>query len=305
MPSFILSKDSTPSSSELWRHEIGRCDDTDFGAEFAQQVNIRSRHAAMAISPQIATVKTFGSFLCRSIDKASSKACVGCSCLPSPALMTEAFICGAMDFGMPYSAWRMTSASMPIASRSEHRIQKGFALLGRAVLDGIFTTSAPRRLAAISNEVRVRSRAQKRLTIVLPLSFEDFFSAGGLFAYVAERLRMARYRRPKGFRYQADGVAAESELGQLARNYNDDTGRLTTLDIKCEYGPMKRKKPHRNRRRIRKSGSTAGSGGIFLRSRMANCKSSAHRAGALGWQAGADFGAPCCRAAISVCRHMR
>ena len=88
--------------------------------------------------------------------KASSRAWVGCPWRPSPALTTAASIHPAMRCGTPAAECRTTIASMPIASM----------VLTVSSRDSPFFTDDPptvkvivsalKRLAAVSNERRVR-----------------------------------------------------------------------------------------------------------------------------------------------------
>ena len=105
----------------------------------------------------------------------SSRACVGCSCLPSPALITfEAMRC-PRNCAAPDAPWRITTMSMRIASR--------FLAVSTSVSPfdtdepeaATFTVSAERRFSANSKEMRVRVEASKnRLTMVLPRSAGTF-----------------------------------------------------------------------------------------------------------------------------------
>ena len=115
----------------------------------------------------------------RRIVKASSSACVGCSCVPSPALTIEppihpecASVCGA-----PLAPCRMTTASAPIASRVS---AVSFRLSPLETLEPLalkLMTSAESRLAAASNEIRVRvESSKKRLTTVRPRSVGSFLT---------------------------------------------------------------------------------------------------------------------------------
>ena len=109
------------------------------------------------MSPTIATRQpsSDGPRWRRSVN-ASSSACVGCSWRPSPAFTTLADVHDATRCGAPAAEWRTTIASMPIASivcTVSSRLSPFFT-------DDVATekviVSAPRRLAAVSNERRVR-----------------------------------------------------------------------------------------------------------------------------------------------------
>src|SRR5689334_13440662 len=110
----------------------------------------------------------------------SSRPCVGCEWRPSPALTT--CTCGAqccaMRYGAPLSEWRTTNMSACIADRLaivSSRLSP-LAVLERAM--SRLMTSADRRLAAISNVVRVRVDAsKKRLNTLLPRSSGTFLTS--------------------------------------------------------------------------------------------------------------------------------
>ena len=86
----------------------------------------------------------------------SSRAWVGCSWRPSPALTTAASIHEAILCGAPAQRWRTTIASTPIASmvRTVSRRLSPFPTAELAAVNDI--VSAVRRLAAVSNDRRVR-----------------------------------------------------------------------------------------------------------------------------------------------------
>ena len=114
---------------------------------------------------------------CFHIVNASSSAWVGCSWVPSPALTTLdrtqpewASRCGA-----PLAPWRTTTASAPIASSVSAVSLRLSPLLRLEPLAEKLMTSALSRLAAASNEIRVRVESSKnRLTTVRPRSAGSF-----------------------------------------------------------------------------------------------------------------------------------
>ncbi len=107
-------------------------------------------------SPMIVTVRPSSVFFRSRIVKRSRRACVGCSWAPSPALITARVRRFARKAGAPAQGWRTTIRSACIASMflAVSRSVSPFAALLPAV--EMFTTSAESRLAASSNEVRVR-----------------------------------------------------------------------------------------------------------------------------------------------------
>ena len=114
------------------------------------------------------------------IVKASSSACVGCSCVPSPALTTPAEIqpLVASVCGAPEAPWRISTASAPIACRVCAVACSDSPLLTDDPFAEKLMTSAERRFAAASNEMRVRvESSKKRLTTVLPRSVGSFLTS--------------------------------------------------------------------------------------------------------------------------------
>ena len=108
---------------------------------------------------------------------ASSSACVGCSWVPSPALTTEARTHPelASRCGAPLAPWRQTTASQPIASSVSAVSLSDSPLDSDEPLAEKLMTSAERRLAAASKEMRVRVESSKnRLTTVRPRSAGSF-----------------------------------------------------------------------------------------------------------------------------------
>ncbi len=108
---------------------------------------------------------------------ASSSACVGCSWVPSPALTTLDFDQPALASrcGAPEAQWRTTTASAPIASRVSEVSLRLSPLDSDEPFAEKLMTSAESRLAAASNEMRVRVLSSKnRLTTVRPRSAGSF-----------------------------------------------------------------------------------------------------------------------------------
>ena len=94
--------------------------------------------------------------------KASSSACVGCSCAPSPALTMLARQMRANWCGAPADEWRITMQSGDIASRLRAVSSKVSPFVTLEVEALTLIESADNRLAAISNEVRCASKARRR-----------------------------------------------------------------------------------------------------------------------------------------------
>ena len=152
----------------------------------------------------------------RRIVKASSRACVGCSWVPSPALTTLertqpllASRCGA-----PEAPCRMTTASAPIASRVSAVSLRLSPLETLEPLAEKLMTSADSRLAAASNEIRVRVESSKnRLTTVRPRSVGSFLIGRSARDRARRRCRgSAGRRRGSGRRRTADGASWAGHL---------------------------------------------------------------------------------------------
>ncbi len=121
------------------------------------------------MSPQMTTVCPSILPLCARMVEASSSAWVGCSCWPSPPLTTAALMYLVSSSAEPACAWRITTMSGAIASRLVAVSMRVSPLVVEDADAVKLMPSADRRLAAISNEVRVRVEAsRKRLMTVLP-----------------------------------------------------------------------------------------------------------------------------------------
>src|SRR5262245_57639214 len=106
---------------------------------------------------------------------ASSSAWVGCSCAPSPALITAALTTFAIWCGAPDDEWRMTIASGAIACKFSAVSINVSPLTTLEVEAEMLMASADRRFAAISKLVRVRVEAsKKRLMMVFPRNVGTF-----------------------------------------------------------------------------------------------------------------------------------
>src|SRR5574339_518621 len=110
----------------------------------------------------------------------SSSPCVGCEWRPSPALITCscAFTWRAIRNGAPEDSWRTTKISACIADRLDTVSSSDSPLVAEDTEMFRLMTSADRRLAAISNVVRVRVEGSKnRLNTLLPRSSGTFFTS--------------------------------------------------------------------------------------------------------------------------------
>ena len=126
-----------------------------------------------AMSPQIATFSPSIRPFSRRMVSVSSRPWVGCSCMPSPALITAQSTFRESNFTPPEALWRMTMTSGFMAFSViavSIRVSPFFTL---EAATGMFTTSAPSRFAAISKLDMVRVEfSKKRLMTVL------FFRSG-------------------------------------------------------------------------------------------------------------------------------
>ena len=130
------------------------------------------------MSPQIATSSPARLPRRRRMVSASSSAWVGCSWLPSPALITAQSTFCDNRFTAPESGWRTTITSGRMAFSVAAVSSSVSPFLIALVATDMLTTSAPRRFAASSKEVRVRVEVSKnRLMTVRPCSSESFLSA--------------------------------------------------------------------------------------------------------------------------------
>src|SRR5712664_962963 len=150
-----------------------------------------TRLCAMSPTMEI-TLPWSGPSFSRSV-RASSKAWVGCSCAPSPALITLARTARATARGAPAAGWRTTSTSAPIASRLRTVSWRDSPLITLEASFWKLSTSAPRACAATSKELRVRVEASKKsVTTVRPGSS----SCRGARPFPARAAARSRLKRP-------------------------------------------------------------------------------------------------------------
>ena len=159
---------------------------------------------------------------------ASSSAWVGCSWVPSPAFTTLPRIQCDSRCGAPLAQCRHTTASLPIASRVSAVSLSDSPLLTLEPLAEKLMTSADSRLAATSNEVRVRVESSKnRLTTVRPRSVGSFLmlrptSAASMSAAVSRTSSASsRVRSPAESRWRfieaSSALAAVCVAAQVGR----------------------------------------------------------------------------------------
>ena len=133
----------------------------------------------LMISPTIAMV--FPSMFpskCSISVKRSSNACVGWAWFPAPALITGVICIFAKMLGASFFSWRIMTPSGSIAQRFAKVSSRLSPFLVEEREGSRCTTAAPRRLAATSNELRVRVEGSKN-SVISSLSFS---SCGGLCA---------------------------------------------------------------------------------------------------------------------------
>ena len=108
------------------------------------------------MSPTMATWRPARLPSRRRIVYESSSAWVGCSCQPSPALITDASTQLATRCGAPEDECRTTIASTPMASIVRAVSRRDSPLFTEDELTLKLIVSADSRFAAVSNESRVR-----------------------------------------------------------------------------------------------------------------------------------------------------
>ena len=156
-----------------------------------------------AMSPQMATVSPPTSPKARRRLNRSSRAWVGCSCRPSPALTTaQPTFCDSRA-AAPDAPCRTTRMSGFMAFRVTAVSIRVSPFFTELAWTGMVTTSAPRRLAAISNEELVRVEFSKnRFITVLPRSRSSCL-VDWRFRSTNESARSSRLNTNGGFRSPA------------------------------------------------------------------------------------------------------
>src|SRR5476649_2830387 len=130
------------------------------------------------MSPRIVTFNPAIFSLCSRIVNASSSACVGCSCAPSPALMMLALTTRDRKCGAPLALWRMMMKSALSASRLRAVSLSVSPFLNDDASAEKFTMSAVNRCAASSKLILVRVEgSMNKLTTVFPRNAGTFLIA--------------------------------------------------------------------------------------------------------------------------------
>ncbi len=132
-----------------------------------------------SISPTITTFFPATSPYFSRIEKASSKAWVGCSCAPSPAFTIWAFTCFDKNVAAPAYGWRITTISTFIANMLLTVSISVSPLLTDDDEAAKFTTSADRRFSASSNDNRVRVEFSKNILAMVTSRSDGTFRICG------------------------------------------------------------------------------------------------------------------------------
>src|SRR4051812_1991754 len=181
MASSIRGRMVTPSSS-TWRgsSDAGPHTPTSAPSLVRPQMLLRATRLCR-MSPQIAILSPLiRPNRSRSVSM-SSRPWVGCSCFPSPALITLERMRCPRNCAAPDAPCRITTMSIRMASRFLAVSTRVSPLLTDEPATATFTVSAESRFSANSNEIRVRVEASKnRLTMVFPRSAGTFLMARSL-----------------------------------------------------------------------------------------------------------------------------
>ncbi len=168
-PSFMSWKTSQPQRSASPGTNVGGPISRTRAPIICSRATFERATRLWAMSPQMATVSPPTSPKARRMDSRSSRACVGCSWRPSPALTTaQPTFCDSRSTA-PEDAWRTTRISGFMAFSVTAVSISVSPFFTEEEATGMVTTSAPRRLAAISKEELVRVEFSKnRFTTVWP-----------------------------------------------------------------------------------------------------------------------------------------
>src|SRR3954451_8039752 len=181
MASSIRGRMVTPSSS-TWRGSSDAGPHTPPSAPSLVRPQMLLRATRLCrMSPQIAILSPLiRPNRSRSVSM-SSRPWVGCSCLPSPALITLERMRCPRNCAAPEAPCRITTMSIRIASRFLAVSTRVSPLLTDEPAAATFTVSAESRFSANSNEIRVRVDASKnKFTMVFPRRAGTFLIARSL-----------------------------------------------------------------------------------------------------------------------------
>ena len=163
------------------------------------------------MSPQMATLSPSIRLNRSRRVRMSSRPWVGCSCLPSPALMTLERMRWPRNCAAPDAPWRMTTMSIRMASRFRAVSTRVSPLETDEPATATFTVSALSRFSANSNEIRVRVRGlEEQVDDGLPAKRRHLLDRP--LAHFLERLRGVEDEPDlvRAQRLQADQVLAEA-----------------------------------------------------------------------------------------------
>ena len=154
-PSAMVRQTSTPICSMPAGSSVDGATTRTRASSALSRMMLERATRECRMSPQIATVSRAMRPLARRMVSASSSACVGCSCVPSPALTTEQPTFCASSAAAP-AEWRMIKMSgrMALSVIAVSISVSPFFTEDEAT--DMFMTSAPSRLPASSNDDCVR-----------------------------------------------------------------------------------------------------------------------------------------------------
>src|SRR5262245_53563530 len=166
---------STPISSTRGGRSVGGAQTTTLAPIRVSSQMFERATRECVMSPAIATRRPSSFPKRRRIVRASSRAWVGCSCAPSPALTTPARRLRARKCGTPGQLWRMTIRSGAIAWRLRAVSRRDSPFSTELPLAAKESASAESHFSAVSKEKRVRVEdSKKRLTTIRPRSAGTF-----------------------------------------------------------------------------------------------------------------------------------
>lgn len=178
-----LCEIETPNWEKVWGTRVEGPARVTWAPSFWRAQMLERATRLKRMSPKIVIFLFLRSFVlkCSMSVKQSRRAWVGCSCAPSPALITGILTILLMKEAAPAKEWRMTMALALRAWILRAVSWRDSPLERLLALSSMVMTLAPRFLAATSKATRVRVLgSRKRLTIVFPWRdvgfFEELFS---------------------------------------------------------------------------------------------------------------------------------
>ena len=203
---------------------VGGPQTTTFAPIFVSSQMLDRTTREWAMSPQIATRRPSRRPSRWRMVSASSRAWVGCSCAPSPALTTPAFRWRARKCGTPGEPWRITIRSGDMAWRFLRRIEQGLALLDRAPLGReVERVGGEPLLGRLEGEARPRRRLEEEIDDHPAAQGRDLLD--GTLADRAHRLGRVEEKRDLVGRQRLD---PEQVLGAQAGGRQAGLSRIQT-----------------------------------------------------------------------------